>query len=162
MSNENEKRLRATLDRHRTLLHEKQLAAADIVAKDHDFMRQYVAHRRSIIDPTLRKLEKLVGEYGHDLLIEDAVATGSSQHGDETPIQATLLLKGYDHSYKRASPQMRFSANCTARTIDIYACDRVPHREGVSGQQDTRTTEELTADKIEELFLGILQRAFAH
>jgi hypothetical protein len=162
MSSENDSRLRETLEEHRRLLHDKQLAADAVAAKDHEFMQQYVAHRAGVIAPTLDKLKKLVREYGHDLVIDDSVGNESPAIAERGPIQATLVLKGYDLTYKSASPQLGFSANCASRTIAVYASDRVPHKEGASGQQGARTVEELYADKIEEIFLALVQRAFAH
>ena len=45
MSNENDKWLRETFEKHRTFLHDKQLANDTAAAKDDDFARQYIAHR---------------------------------------------------------------------------------------------------------------------
>ena len=133
-----------------------------MVANTHGFIQQYVAHRNGVIAPTLQRLKKLVGQYGHNLLIEDAVSNESPQIAERGPIQATLLLEGYDQTYKNASPQLRFSANGASRTIAVYASDSVPHKDGVSGQQAALTVAELSAEKIEEIFLGIVQCAFAH
>jgi hypothetical protein len=162
MSSEHERQLRETFEQRRTYLHDKELAGAAVALNDADFLRQYITHRDSVIWPTLRKLKKLVGEYGHDLLIEDLVGNGSAELHGATPVQATLLLQGFDQTYKSASPHVRFSANCPSRTIDIYACDRVPHGEGRSGQQDARIVEDLPAETIEEIFLGVVQRALKH
>jgi hypothetical protein len=162
MSSETDIALRETFEKHRTALYDEQLVAAAVVANTHDFEREYVAHRNGVMAPTLQRLKKLVGEYGHNLLIEDDVSKGSPRSDERGPIQATLLLAGYDSTYKRASPQLRFSANPASRTIAVYASDSLPHKDGVSGQQAALTLEELSADKIEEIFLGIVQRALAH
>jgi len=149
-------------EKHRTLLHDKQLVDDAVDATSNEFMKQFVAHRNGVIAPTLRRLKKLVGEYGHSLLIEEAVGNKSPQIAEQGPIQATLLLEGYDQTYRNASPQPRFSANGASRTIAVYASDSVPHKDGVSGQQAALTVTELSAEKIEEIFLGVVQRAFAH
>ena len=162
MSSENDKWLREAFEKHQTSLRDKQLARDAVAVKEDDFMRQYIAHRNDVIAPTLQNLKTLVGEYGHDLVIDDPMVNVIPEVAERAPIQATLMLQGYDRTYKSASPQLGFSANYAARTISVYASDRVPHKEGVSGQQATRTVEELTADKIEEIFLGIVQRALAH
>jgi len=162
MSSENDKWLRETFEKHRTFLHDKQLANETAAAKDDDFARQYIAHRNAVIAPTLRKLKALVGEYGHDLVIDDEVGDANPDIAKRGSVRATLMLQRYDQTYKSACPQLGFSANCASRTIAVYASDRVPHKKGVSGQQAARTVDELTANKIEEIFLGIMQRALVH
>ena len=162
MSKETDQRLRETFERHRSALHDKKLVDDAVDADNHQFMRHYVAHRNDVIAPTLQRLKTIVGEYGHNMLIECAPGTENPQTAERAPIQATLLLEGYDLTYKNASPQLRFSANGASRTIAVYASDSVPHKDGVSGQQAALTVEELSAEKIEEIFLGIVQRAFAH
>ena len=161
MSNAYDARLRDTLERHRTTLHDREVAAADVAAKDDDFMRQYVAHRDHVIAPTLLKLRSVVGEFGHDLVIDGGARNEAQPADDRSAIQATLLLHGYDQTYKSACPQIRFSPNRAARTIDVHARDQVPHQDGVSAQQEARTIQDLPPEKIEELFLGIVQRALA-
>ena len=64
--------------------------------------------------------------------------------------------------YMSACPKLGFAADFASGQIALYASDRVPHKDGVSGQQTTRTIEELSSEAIEEMFLAVVQRAFAH
>jgi hypothetical protein len=162
MSSENERRLREIFERRRTHLHDQQLASEAVAAKQADFVRRYLAHRDGVLMPTLRKLKGLVREYGHELLIDDAATSSKSENADCHRVQATLLLQGYDETYKTACPQVGFAADLASRQITVYASDRVPHKDGASGQQTTRTIEELSSEAIEEMFLAVVQRAFAH
>jgi hypothetical protein len=149
-------------ERRRTLLRDQQLATEAVAAKQRDFTRQYIAHRDGVLMPTLRKLKSLVREYGHDLLIDDAGRNQSAEIAERGRVQATLLLDGYDETYSSACPQLRFAADFASRQISVYVSDRVPHKDGVSGQQTPRTIEELTSEAIEDMFRAIVQRAFAH
>jgi hypothetical protein len=162
MSIQTENQLREILDRHTICLHETQLARDATAAHHLDFMRQYLAHRNNVIAPTLNKLKDLVCEYGHDLLIEDAMGGEYVEASDTGSIGATLLLKGYDQTYRSACPQLAFSANRASQTISIYTSDRTPYNDGSSGQQAPETVGTLSAEKIEELFLKIVTRALAH
>jgi hypothetical protein len=148
-------------ERRRTLLRDQQLATEAVAAKPRDFTRQYVAHRDGVLTPTPRKLKSLVREYGHDLVINDG-GSDSPEIAERGRVQATLLLDGYDETYSSACPQLRFAADFASRQISVYVSDRVPHKDGVSGQQTPRTIEELSSEAIEDMFLAIVQRAFAH
>ena len=154
MSSQNDTRLRDVFERRRTHLHDQQLASEAVAAKETDFVRRYLAHRDGVLMPTLRKLKGLVREYGHELLIDDAATNSKAENADCCRVQATLLLEGYDETYKTACPQVGFAMDLASQQITVYASDRVPHKDGASGQQNTRT--------IEEMFLAVVQRAFAH
>ena len=79
-------------------------------------------------------------ESGDDELEHPAdVCTGRCLKGN-SPMQCahfqhTFAYCGYDRTYKNACPQLAFSANCGSRMIAIYASDRTPYEDGVSGQQ---------------------------
>ena len=77
--------------------------------------------------------------YGHDLLIYGATGHEGPGVAGRGRIQATLRLEGYDETYKSACPQLGFAADFAPRQIAVYASDRVPHKDGVSDQQTTRT-----------------------
>ena len=159
-STESHQSLRDLFDQQRTREHDERLAAEAAAAAEHDFVQRYAAHRKSVIEPTLEKLKRLVAEYGHDLLIDGETDDGL-QNAASGPIQATLLLKGDDESSRSARPQLKFSANPPSQKIDVYGSEHIPHEDGAPGEQAGLTIEELSAARIEEMFVAIVRRAFA-
>ena len=102
MSDESDRTLRQRLGEHTVFLSNTQNARDAVAARDREFLRQYTDHLTNVIGPTLKRLEKIVREYGHDLLIEHAIGNENSATGS---ILATLLLSGV-----RSDVQERLSA----------------------------------------------------
>ena len=151
MSSETDRALRETFEKHWTVLHDEQLVAAAVVANTRNFIKQYVAHRNGVISPTLQRLKTLVGEYGHNLLIEDVVKDESPKIDEGGPIQATLLLLRDMTRHTKAplrssdSPQtaprerLRFMhARVAYRTRMVSPVTVRPYRGGAVCREDRR------------------------